>query len=82
MFLKRLTLACEATFWVCLMAAVGVPQLPRPLVLTVRPAQEQTAPPPAAAASEVDRATAAQPPETLLEHLVARYEHYRDVRNP
>lgn len=82
MFLKRLTLACEATFWVCLMAAVGVPQLPRPLVLTAQPTQEQTATSPAPTAAEVERATVAQPPETLLEQLVARYELYRDIRNP
>ncbi|MBD0268638.1 MAG: hypothetical protein ICV77_10135 [Cyanobacteria bacterium Co-bin8] len=87
MLLKRLTLACEATFWIVVMAAVGVPQLPQSLALTARPTvQEQTileALRPAPKTSVT--ATAPQPsnpPETLLEQLVARYETYRDSNTP
>ncbi|MBD0335061.1 MAG: hypothetical protein ICV62_06205 [Cyanobacteria bacterium Co-bin13] len=80
-----MTLACEATFWIVVMAAVGVPQLPQPLALTARPTvQEQMveALRPAPQTLGTPSSQPSNPPETLLEQLVARYETYRDSNTP
>ncbi|HEY9881288.1 MAG TPA: hypothetical protein V6D29_22725 [Leptolyngbyaceae cyanobacterium] len=68
MLIKRLTLACEVTFWIAVVAAISAPQISYAARLT-----QGLAAPSLASAAPLPKVSE-QP--TALEHLAAHYETY------
>lgn len=83
MLLKRLTLACETTFWIVVTTSLGAPPLFQSM--TAQSFSQLAAVPLAAPIHSATPTTAPQSgieQGTLLEQLVAHYETYTELLEP